>query len=280
MEPLYTAAGVKAAYQLRWSLAVFSKDPLPAVETWLPDLKQAVERDSVRILEVSPSPENVWHFYLTTQPEVPPPAIVKSVKGRLQHRLRPTNPDTLKRNFSLKAVGDARRDVVEDYVASQLGHHRMADARVQSFLQKYQVEFPDVDLTGHTLSSHGAYTYNLHLVLVHDGRWNEVRDEALEKTRDMVLRVARNRQHRLSRMSLLADHLHLVAGIPPKQSPQEVALGYMNNLAFAHGMRAIFCHSYYVGTVGNFDTGAILNSLAASRGPTDTGSAETRAGGK
>ena len=124
MEPLCIATTVKSADQLRWSLAVFAKTTLPQVES---------------------------------------PASVKSVKGRLQHRLRPTHPDVFRRNFSLTAVGDASRDVVGDYVASQL----------------------------------------------------------------------------------------------------------------RHAMRAIFCPSYYVGTIGTYDTGVIWNSVAASRGPTDAGSVET-----
>jgi hypothetical protein len=73
----------------------------------------------------------------------------------------------------------------------------------------------------------------------------------------------------------LSDHVHLVAGIPFEQSPEDVALGYMNNLAFAHEMQAVFCPSYYVGTVGEYDTGAIWTSLASSRGSTDAGSVET-----
>ena len=275
MEPLYTAASVKPAYELRWSLAVFAKRPLPPAEIWLADLKESVERDGVRILETCSRPGNVWYFLLSTLPDVAPPAIVKSVKGRWQHWLRALNPDAFRRNFSLTCVGDASRDVVERYVSSQLGHHSMADARVQAQLEKYQLEFPDVDLSARELSSHGAYGYNLHLVFVHDGSWNQVHDAALTKTRDMVLRVARKKLHRLSRLSLLADHLHLVAGIPHQQSPQDVALGYMNNLAFAHRMPALFSASYYAGSVGNYDTGAVWTSLASSRGPTDSGSVET-----
>jgi len=154
MEPLYTSSNVKAAYQLRWSLALFAKSRLPSADIWLSSLRDVVERDG-------------------------------------------------------------------------------------------------------------------------EGRWNEIREEQLDKTRDMVLRAAREKKHRLSRLSLLADHLHLVAGIPFNQSPQDVALAYMNNLAFAHGMQAVFCPSYYSGTAGEYDTGAIWTSLASSRGPTDTGSAET-----
>jgi len=36
-----------------------------------------------------------------------------------------------------------------------------------------------------------------------------------------------------------------------------VALSYLNNLVFAHGMKALFCFSYYVGTFGEYDMGAI-----------------------
>lgn len=264
MEPVYSASRISAAYQLRWSLAVFAKSQLPSVDVWLPELKEAVERDNVRILEVTAKPRDVWQFYLSTTPDVAPPEIVKSVKGRLQHRLRPTNPDCFRRNFLLSSVGNARRQVVEDYVASQLAHHRMADLRAQKKLEEFQIKIPEVDLGAPQLTAHAAYVYGLHLVLVHDGRWNEVRANELSKTRDMVLRVARTKEHRVSRLSLLADHLHLVAAIPPKQSPQDVALSYMNNVAHAHDMQAVFCPSFYVGTVGDYDTGAIWTSLRSS----------------
>jgi REP element-mobilizing transposase RayT len=261
MEPLYTVTSVQAAYQLRWSLAIFAKSNLPPTDSWLDDLKSVVERDNVRILEVHSRPREVWQFYLSTTPGIAPPQIVKSIKGRLQHRLRATNPDEFRRNFQLSSVGDAKRNVVEDYVSSQLGHHRMADSRVQASLESFQLEFPDVDLASRQRSTHGVYIYNLHNVLVHDGRWNEVRESELAKTRDMVIRVAERKNHRLSRLSLLADHIHLTASIPPDQSPVDVALAYMNNVAFAHGMRAVFCPSFYVGTIGEYDTGAIWSAL-------------------
>ena len=73
----------------------------------------------------------------------------------------------------------------------------------------------------------------------------------------MVLGVAKKYGHRISRLAMLSDHLHLVAGVPPSSSPQDVALHYLNNLAYAHGMTALYLQSYYVGTVGEFDSGAI-----------------------
>jgi REP element-mobilizing transposase RayT len=198
---------------------------------------------------------------LSTKPQVAPPQIVKSVKGRLQHLLQATYPNAFQRNFSLASVGDARREVVEAYVESQVGHHCMADDRVQKRLESFQLAYPEIDLAEPRFSSHGRYIYNLHVVFVHDGRWAEVCEDRLARTRDMVLKVAQKRRHRLSRASLLADHIHLAIGCDLSEPPEEVALAYLNNLAYAHGMTALFRFGYYVGTFGEYDMGAIWRLL-------------------
>ncbi len=36
---------------------------------------------------------------------------------------------------------------------------------------------------------------------------------------------------------------------------------YMNNIAYAHGMKPLLYHSYYVGTFGTYDLDAIRRSL-------------------
>jgi REP element-mobilizing transposase RayT len=222
----------------------------------LNSLGEAVERDGVRILEYSQE-SRVLLFMLSTQPSVTPPEIVKSVKGRLQHLLRPSVPNAFRRNFSLTSVGEARRDVVESYVASQLGHHSIADQRVAARFKDFQFVFPDVNPAADQFSSHGRYVYGLHLVLVHESRWREIRNEQLTVTCDMFFSAARQKRHRLSRLALLPDHLHATLGCGYEESPEEVALGYMNNVAYAHGMKPVFCASYYVGTFGEYDLGAV-----------------------
>jgi REP element-mobilizing transposase RayT len=264
MEPIYTPMTVKAAYQLRWSLSLFAKKRLPSIETWLDELKQVVERDGVRILESRLRSGGTLQFFLSTQPEIAPPEIVRSVKGRLQHSIQMTTPNAFRRNFLLTSVGDAKRQVVEDYVASQLCHHHMVDERVNAVLNKFQMEFPEVDLSQKQTTAHGSYLYNLHLVLVHSGRWNEIREDELACCRDMVTRVARNKGHRISRLALLSDHLHLVVGVPPDTAPRDVALGYLNNLAYAHGMKELYSQSYYTGTVGEYDSWAIRMGMEST----------------
>jgi REP element-mobilizing transposase RayT len=256
MKPLYTAANCKPAYELRWSLALFCATELIPTEIWGPQLKQSVERDGVRILEYLQK-NKLLLFLLSTQPSVSPPKIVKSVKGRLQHILQSCVPKAFRRNFSLTSVGDARRETIEAYVASQLGHHSMADRRVEARFKDFQFSFSDVDITAEEFSSHGRYRYCLHLALVHESRWREIREDHLVLTRDMFFKAALQKGHRISRLAILPDHLHATLGCGIGESPEDVALSYMNNLAFAHGMQPIFCASYYVGTFGDYDLAAI-----------------------
>ena len=169
-EPIYTAANCTPAYELRWSLAIFSRTDLPATERWLRQLKPALERDHVRSLETHWNPREALQFLLSTKPSVAPSQIIKSAKGRLQNLLNNTHPRAFRRNYWITSVGQVRRDVVENYVAQQLGHHRIPDANVQDRLAEFQLEFPDVDLGEVQCSSHGRYIYNLHSVIVHDWR--------------------------------------------------------------------------------------------------------------
>jgi len=255
--PLYAPGNSTPAYQLRWSLALFPRAELPSDSTWLAPLKQATEADGVRVLECHRRAADVWQFLLSTLPAVAPPQIIRSVKGRLQHLLQAAHPKAFRRNFSLTSLGDANRTAVEQYVSDQLGHHRMADPRMQARLAQYQLEFPGVDLSRPVFSAHGRYVYNLHLVLVHAERWREASEEFLDATRDMVLKAARQKGHRLSRLAILADHLHLTLGAPYEHAPEEIALSYLNNLAYSHRMQPVYQFGYYVGTFGEYDMDAV-----------------------
>ncbi len=212
-EPLYTLATCQPAYQLRWSLALFAEQPIPEPTEWLESLRATTERDGVRLLEHH-AQGNVQLFLLSTRPDVSPPQIVKSVKGRLQNAIQERAPKAFRRNFRLTSLGDANREMVEAYVAGQLGHHHRADERVDRMLADFQFEFPEVDLSLPQRSAHGEYLYNLHVVLVHAERWSEVRRDRLQTTSDMIVRCGLAKRHRLSRLSLLADHIHLTLSVP------------------------------------------------------------------
>jgi REP element-mobilizing transposase RayT len=257
IQPLYTPDNTTAAYELNWGLTVFWRGtPIPD-DGWFAALQAATEPDDVRILKHEMTTGDASQFFVSTKPHVAPKDLVRSVKGRLQHEIRARAPKALQRNYCLRSIGSATRTVVEGYVADQLGHHRMADPDVQKRLARFQRSYPDVDLSQPSFSSHGEYWYNLHVVFVNDERWMEIRESVLEQRLVTIEAAAVKHGHRLSRAAVLADHVHLTLGCEISESPEQVVLGYMNNCAYVCGMKPEFRFSYYVGTFGEYDRGAV-----------------------
>ena len=77
----------------------------------------------------------------------------------------------------------------------------------------------------------------------------------------MLLQASVRYAHLLSQASVLADHVHLAIGCDISESPRQVALSYMNNLAYAQGMQPVLMPSYYAGTFGPYDLNAIRRQL-------------------
>lgn len=124
MEPIYTGQNTNPAYQLNWTLSVFGKDELAAPNTFLGDLKGAVEVDGLRILSVNQRLENTLQFLISTRPESAPSEIVRSIKGRLQYLIRDQLPKAFRRNYHIQSVGEANSKLLDDYVAKQPKKHQ------------------------------------------------------------------------------------------------------------------------------------------------------------
>jgi hypothetical protein len=92
--------------------------------------------------------------------------------------------------------------------------------------------------------------------MVNAERWMEIRDEVLEGRLTMIERASARHGERLSRVGMLPDHIHLTLRCAAQRLPQDVALSYLNNLAYARGMRPEFKYGYCVGTIGEYDRGA------------------------
>ena len=253
---IYTPDNCHAAYQLAWSLSVFWHQR-PSEAEWLGALQVATEPDGVRILEHRFLDERVSQFLVSTKPVVSPHALVRSVKGRLQYLVRGERPKAFQRNYCLRSVGSVTRRDVENYVHKQPGRHAMADPRVQAIFERNQICNPQVDLSRSRQGDHAIYWYNLHIVLVHAENFREVREERIAARRAMILGVCGKQGYLLSRAGLVSDHVHLTLGAVPNQSPGEIAVRFMNNLAYRDGMKRVFEFGYYVGTFGEYDLGAI-----------------------
>lgn len=256
--PIYTAENTQPAWQLDWSLTVFWRSA-PFLDDWLEPLRAVLETDGIRILAHQFVNADRSQFLVSTRPNVEPIDVVQRVKGRLQFLVRDRWPKALRRNYDLHSIGSTQRDKAENYVASQLEHHGLT-GRVAAQLADLQIINPEVDLSLPRFTSHARYRCNLHLVFVDADRRTSVSAESLVAVRAMIRRAGVAKEHLLSRLGLLPDHLHLVLGIGIDESPIEVALNSMNNIAFAHGMQPVLTASCWLGTIGEYDLGAITDT--------------------
>ena len=260
-EPIYTSRNcANPAYQLNWSYSLFWHSA-PSDMSWLEALQTATEPDGIRVLQHQFQKPSVSQFLVSTQPHVSPRVLVQRLKGRLQHLIRETHPEAFQRNYSLRSIGAANRETIEGYVAGQLEHHPPADPRVTEQFRSLQIHNADVDLAQPSRTSHAIYWYNLHIVLVNDGRYRNINPESMQALHDMIVKASAAKQHGLSRGGLLPDHLHLALRCGLEESPEDVALAYLNNLAYASGMKAVFRFGYFVGTFGEYDLGVIARVL-------------------
>jgi REP element-mobilizing transposase RayT len=266
--PIYTASNLTVAYQLNWSFSVFWND-IPTLRQvpsgWLASLSAATEPDGVRILEHRFLTPEISQFFLSTQPHVSPKSLLRSVKGRLQHLIAVALPKALRRHYFLHSIGSATRNAVEQYVASQVEHHPMADPRVEEILERFQIR-GKADLSRPRSTAHGLYCYNLHIVLVNENRWRDACEDRLRIVRDTILKIAERRRYLLSHAAILPDHIHLALGCGIEAAPVEAAMCYMNNLAYALGMQRVLQHGCYLGTFGEYDLRVVRRSGGGKEG--------------
>ena len=281
LQPIYSPEHCKGAYQLNWAISFFGHASLPEPQSWSQSLRETLEKgDAIRILEHRlPSPD-VVQFLVSSQPSQAPSWLLQRVKGRLQYLVRERQPKAFRRNYRLESVGSAKREVIEQYIQKQLQRHPMADGRVQERFESLQIVSDEFDLSQIRYTAHGQFIYNLHLVLEHAEGWLAVEPKFLQRTHDMIRRICQQRGFLLSRAGIVANHLHLSLGCGIEDAPETVALCFLNNLAYAHGMRAIYRFGYYVGTFGNFDLGAMRQArkgdggVACRRASTEASSVE------
>ncbi len=262
-EPIYTATNCRFSHPLNWGVTVFWRE-FCEDESWFEPLTEALKADGLKSHRFTE--KGASQFVISSQPDVAPLKILQRIKGRLQHLVRADRPKALKRNFAIHGFGKVTRDVVENYVTAQLGHHQMADFAVQHRLRTYQISHPEVDLSKPRRTSHGLFWYSLHLVLVHQHRWNEICDEVLSRVSRTIEKAARAKGYRLSEAGILPDHVHILAGCPLEESPMEVALGFLNNLAYAQGMKRVYQFGGYLGTVGEYTFHALESGDSAQPG--------------
>jgi REP element-mobilizing transposase RayT len=257
-EPLYSAQDLKPAYELRYSWTGWTRgDDTPAIEV-LEALQPLWDEDGMRLLE------RLWtngqvQLLFSTRPDVSPVLLAGRAKGRLQHALKKAgrNFPGFSRMVAVRSVGHNRREDVERYIERQVANERFANPRFHDLMEEFTLRCPEVDLSQPSESARGRYWYNLHLVLVTAERYRVADRRRLEILRDGCFRIARKKGYAISVVSVMPDHIHMAMRGDYRQSPQDIALAFQNNLAYLLGQVRIWEDSFYVGTFGEYDMGAI-----------------------
>jgi REP element-mobilizing transposase RayT len=259
--PIYTRENLgPPAYQLRFSWTCWPSSgtfpEIPAEDT-LRELDALWEKDGVRKLESKWQPDQI-QLTVSVKPQVSPVFLAARLKGRLQYALRrAATPVKFSRKVSIRSLGDMRSREVEAYIKRQVPKERFADPAVERFLAQFTVENRSVDLALPTESNSGRYWYNLHVVLVADERCRIFDAQRLATLRDGCFKIAQAKGYGISVESIMPDHLHLALRGHIEHSAEEIALAFLNNLAYALGQVPHWEFGYYAGTFGEYDMGCV-----------------------
>lgn len=258
--PVYTPENTSCAFQILYGVAVFWKDPSPG-DVWLPELKVQCEASGLRILKHRFATTTCSLFLVSTRPDLAATEVVRGIKGRLQTLIRTRRPNAFQRNYDIHSIGSTTREKTENYVAGQLQHHAIDEDFIRECrLDDLQLINPDVDLGRYRLTGHGRYRCNLHIAARFRDHIVPLSSASLKRVRDVAKATAKRHQLLLSRIGLLADHLHLIVGIPATVDPCSVILSFMNNTAWVFRMQPVLWHSCYVGTIGEYNLGVVHGS--------------------
>lgn len=263
-QSLYRPAQLRPpAYQLRygwtgWFAQEGTGVVLPAEQ--VDALKARWESDGLRLLEWDWSGDSVQMTF-SALPQVSPMIVATRAKGRLWHALRASGHERqFSRKIALRTVGNTTKEDVEAYIRRQVQKESFADDRWARAVQDFTVSPPEVDLSLPEATRSGRYWYNLHVVLVVADRFAISDTEQLRGIRDQSFRIAAKKACRISALSVMPDHLHMAVRGGIAYSPEEIALAFLNNLAYALGQRPVWEPYYYVGTFGDYSMRAVRHS--------------------
>ena len=258
--PIYRFDDDKTAYHLRYTWTGWpSGGEVPEVD--VEAIKPQWEADGLRLLEWRRSLREI-QLAFSARTHVSPVLFAARAKGRLQHAIRTAGLSFLgfSRKVAVRSIGDNTTSDVEDYIARQVAKERFADNRFAAAMAEYTVACPEVDLRQPSETLSGRYWYNLHVVLVVANRDRVTDGATLTMLRDGCFRIAMKKGHAIAWHSMLPDHLHIAVRGNVNESPQDIALGFQNNLAYIIGQKSIWDDGFYVGTFSEYDFGAIRSA--------------------
>lgn len=252
----------KIAFSLRYAYTTWCEsylDPKSVTEV-LNATSLALEKDELRLLE-SRVINRQWQLLVSARPHQSPVEIVRLVKARLyvsMANLGYRNP--LNRRFAIRSVGNNTSSDLKTYLAMQVERRNYIDPRFSDALQEYSKEY-DFDSSLPSLTRHGKYWYDLHLVLSTSARFTVAQQTIWERLVATCEQWHAEQGEQLKSLALLPDHLHILLRPKIDTSPQMLGRGLIERLNAIKEMPNLYLPSFYVGTYGAYSMAAIRKKI-------------------
>ena len=245
MRPIYERNHTCVSDDLRWSLTITPDGPTTPPTQWSDRLRSLLIGDAIHLLDVHQPHAGTLRFDVSTPPDVAPADIVWICRGALQDSLRTRKKLQLRRKFLLASVGDGSTDAGDRFIAGRLERRSTSGTSGHRGIRRPTPRRID----------HGVHDITLRMAAVHDKRFRTMRADHREVTVRAVIDTAAKYDHDVLSLIAAPDHLWLCVDVPAERSPGEVALSYLNNVAFRHGSRPVFERGCHLETVSSTQVG-------------------------
>jgi REP element-mobilizing transposase RayT len=171
------------------------------------------------------------------------------------------------RGYYLRSVGEVVAATILNYLSRQSEHHAGGSQLLAEYRHPFANRFADLRPFSHCVAE-----YKCHIVICPVHHVPAIDRQFAEPLVRFILRVAAKRTFEVVSLTVMDDHVHLVAAITPSLSPAEVALTVMNNTSHWFSLHnpgvfklweipGFWASSVYLGTVGAVTSGHIGNYL-------------------
>lgn len=247
--PLYSKrTSLHPATQLHWNYTVtWQSAPIPPI--WLGELQRHCVVDGILVRDYELLDAGRGVLLLDSRANVSPHTIVQRLRGRLQAVLRRWDAKALAAEDELSSIGTFSQQAVEALLRQQRFYSPpSAPTPEPSRFVEYRWDDPTVDLNRASEFQNKRYWYNLHVVFTFAEIVCLLNDNELGLVWQTLMRVAQQKQHWLRRAEIQTDSLQACLRGQWMESPEEIALTYLNEFAFSVGQRKVFGDNYLVGT--------------------------------
>jgi REP element-mobilizing transposase RayT len=232
-------------------------------------LQEICERHDYHLLQSKIYPDHL-RCLLSLRPGQAISKVIQTIKAnsaRLYIAQFAFAPPLWGRGFLARSVGHVRLEKVKNYIGQQSEHHGY-EKRVHPPISRYCAR-ETVPLT----AEHSVYDLNHHLVFATRNR-RGVFDSSLGGALIQYWRrVAAARGFIIDRVTIVPDHAHLLARIPPKMSIEECVLSLLNNgqhfvcrhapeVLIQARIERLWQPSAYAGTCGAVTTALVKSYLS------------------